>query len=165
MPAMPDDYDDIQAAEEEEFDSREEEADDDFVDDSETYLPDGIGIELGDVKKMVATLHDTILRKDDPLLMVVTVLNAFIGEVEKLHERHNAALTRVMTSQMEKYVSGVKKTTDSLGNVLAHTSVDAIRKIFKEHDAAIQRGSSAAWWCAAIVTVSALVNAAIFVLR
>jgi hypothetical protein len=97
------------------------------------------------------------------MLMQVSILNAFIGEVEKLHERHNSALTKVMTSQMEKYVSGVQKTTDSLGEVLANTSVDAIGRIFREHDAVIQRGAANARWCAAVMAVSALVNVAVFI--
>ncbi len=148
----------------EEFYSKEESVAD-LIDETEPYLPDGVGIELEDVKKMVATLHDYVLRKDDPLLVTVTVLNAFIGEVEKLHARHNNALTQVMTSQMDKYISGVKKTTDSLGEVLANTSVEAIRNIFRQHDTAIQRGTANAWWCAAIVAISALINVAVFLLR
>ncbi len=165
---MPDDYDDIQAVEEEEFYPNEE-GEGEFTDESEPRLPDGIGLELSDVKKMVAAVNNYILQKDDPLLMLVTVLNAFLAEGEKLHERHNVALTRVMTSQMEKYVLGVKETTDSLGAVLATTSVEAIRDIFsqhdaviREHDAAIRRGSSAAFWCAAVIAVSALFNVAVF---
>ncbi len=168
MPAMSDDYDDIQAAEEEEFYPNEEDSTE-FTDTSEPCLPDGIGLELSDVKKMVAAVNNYILQQDDPLLIQLTILNAYLCEVEKLHDRHNVALTQVMTSQMEKYVSGVKETTDSLGAVLATTSVEAIRDIFsqhdaviREHDASIRRGSSAAFWCAAVITVSALFNVAVF---
>lgn len=153
---MPEDYENIQPPEEEEFDSKEE------VDESEALLPDGIGMELSDVKKMLATQHETLPRNDDPLLMQVTILNAFLAEVVKLQGRHNGALKQVMGGQMEKYLFGVKKTTDSLGEVLANTSVDAIGKIFRQHDAAIERGTMNTRWCAAIVAVSALVNVVVF---
>ena len=55
-------------------------------------LPDGIGLTLDDVRALLAKEHETIVPKDDPMLMIVTLLNAYLGEVDKLHARHGKAL-------------------------------------------------------------------------
>ena len=47
---------------------------------SEPCLPDGIGLTVDDVRVLLAQTNNTSLPVDDPLLMVVTILNAFLNE-------------------------------------------------------------------------------------
>ena len=70
-------------------------------------LPDGIGLTLDDVRALLAKEHETIVPKDDPMLMIVTLLNAYLGEVDKLHARHGKALAALMAGKTDAYVKGV----------------------------------------------------------
>ena len=124
-------------------------------------LPDGIGLTLDDVRALLAKEHETIVPKDDPMLMIVTLLNAYLGEVDKLHARHGKALA----GKTDAYVKGVQGATDALAAQLSASSVEGIRKVFAEHAGQLQSLKSGMWYAAAIVAVSALVNVAVFVLR
>lgn len=128
-------------------------------------LPDGIGLTLDDVRALLAKEHETIVPKDDPMLMIVTLLNAYLDEVDKLHARHGKALAALMAGKTDAYVKGVQGATDALAAQLSASSVEGIRKVFAEHAGQLQSLKSGMWYAAAIVAVSALVNVAVFVLR
>jgi hypothetical protein len=129
-------------------------------DEAMPQLPDGIGLEYDELRKMLAVKHETSVSKDDPILMMVTICNVFLGELEKLHKRHNEAVTKIMTDQSAKYISGVKATTDALSQTLAENSVEAVREIFNAHATALNSNKINARWCAGIMAVAALVNVA-----
>lgn len=131
----------------------------------EPELPDGIGIDLDDIAVMLALKHDTAISRDDPILMLVSICNSFLGEVQKLHAKHNEALTQIITARTKEYITGVQKTTDAFSKTLSEASVEGIRKIFEEHASALQASKWNARWCALIVAVSALVNVWMLTLR
>ena len=54
----------------------------------EPILPDGIGFTLEQAKALLAKEHKMILANDEPVLMGVTICNAYLAEVEKLHARY-----------------------------------------------------------------------------
>lgn len=124
-------------------------------------LPEGIGLGYEDVRKLLAMKHDIVFSIDDPMMMLVTLCNVFLGELEKLHHRHNDAVTKIMGDQSKKYIDGVKATTDSLSQTLADTSIEAIRKIFNAHATELNTNRLNSRWCAAIIAASALVNVAV----
>ena len=55
-------------------------------------FPDGIGLSVEDVRALLARKHETSVPKDDPILMVVTILNAFLGRQDELQKKHEKAL-------------------------------------------------------------------------
>ncbi len=97
------------------------------------YLEDGIGLTFEDVKLAIAMKHDATISQDDPVLMLVTVCNAFLTEQEKLLERHNKAVTKIMASQTGDYITQVKDVACALGQTLSDSSVDGIRKVFADN--------------------------------
>lgn len=125
-------------------------------------LPDGIGLTFDQVTVDLAAKHKTIVAKDDPILMVVTVLNAFLNEEEKLFNKHKEALTGVLSDRTQEYVRTVQETTASLGACLSEASLEGIRKIFEAHGQKMERLRSNMIWLAAIAGTSALVNVAAF---
>lgn len=129
------------------------------------HLPDGLGLDYEDVRMMLAKKHETNISKDDPIMMMVTIINAFLGELEKVTNRHNTAVTKIMADQSAKYIAGVKATTDALSKTLAENSVDAIKSIFDTHSDALKASKINARWCAGIIAVSALANVAIMALK
>ncbi|MDR2161626.1 MAG: hypothetical protein LBO77_05760 [Desulfovibrio sp.] len=130
----------------------------------EPLLPDGIGLTLEQAKALFAKHNGMILANDEPSLMGVTVCNAYLGELEKLHARHRDGLGRLMTDKTDAYVSGVAAAVGQLTDSLSSASVEGIRKVFDDHAARLQTFKNSTAWLAAIVAVSALLNVAVFVL-
>lgn len=129
-----------------------------------TTLPDGIGLSLEQVQRMLVKTHKTVVDDHDPILMVVTILNAHLTEVDKLQARHKEGLARLMADKTDAYVSGVQAAVAQLTDSLSSASVEGIRKVFDEHAAKLKLFKSNITWLAAIVAVSALLNVAVFVL-
>ncbi|MEG6503336.1 MULTISPECIES: hypothetical protein [unclassified Desulfovibrio] len=127
-------------------------------------LPDGIGMPLEQVRALLAHTHETVVDKADPILMVVTILNAHLREVEKLQDKHQEGLGKFMTEKTDAYVSGVQEGIAQLTDSLSSASVQGIRKVFDDHAARLQAFKNSTAWLAAIVGVSALLNVAVFVL-
>jgi len=125
----------------------------------------GVGMSLKAVGDLLATTHNTIVPKDDAILMIATLLNAYLGEVQKLHTRHENGLGKLMADKTEAYVSGVNGAVEQLSTSLTSASVEGIRKVFDDHAATLNSFKNAVYWAAAIVSVSALLNVAVFVLR
>jgi len=128
-------------------------------------LPDGVGLTLDEVRALLAAKNSVTVTPDDPILMMVTLLNAFLTEEEKLLERHRKALTAILADRTDGYVKAVEQTTASLSESLSNASLDEIKKIFQENGGTINRFRSNMIWLAAIVGTSALVNVAVFVWR
>lgn len=133
--------------------------------DSPPTVPDGIGLDLESVRTLLAQKHATVVDPDDPVLMLVTLQNAFLAEYEKLLARHNKALTSMLAEKTDGYVSGVLAATKGLAKDLSAASVENIRTILQGHSAALTTFRQNLTWLAAIVAVSALVNVAVFALR
>lgn len=124
-------------------------------------LSEGIGMNYEEVRQMLTNKHGIILGRDEPIMMMVTLCNVFLSELEKVHNKHNEAVTKIMVDQTDKYIKGVKATTDALGRTLAENSVEAIRSIFQTHADALTSNKINARWCAAVIGASALANIAV----
>lgn len=128
-------------------------------------LPDGIGLSLEEVRMLLAMKNSASVSPDDPILMVVTVLNAFLSEEEKLLDRHRKALTAILTERTDGYIKSVEKTATHLGESLSSASAAEMSRLFSENTLKMGKFSQNLFWLAAIVTVSALINVAVFILR
>lgn len=128
-----------------------------------SQLPDGIGLSLNQVTALLAAKNKATVTLDDPILMVVTLLNAFLTEEEKLLTKHNVALTSLLSNRTQEYIQAVQKTTASLGGCLSVSSLEGIKKIFASHGEKMERFQSIMIWLTVIAGASALVNVAVFV--
>ena len=128
-------------------------------------LPDGIGLTLEQAKALIAQSSGIVLGNDEPALMGITLCNAYLAEVQKLHTRHEKGLARLMAEKTDAYVSGMSAAVEQLSTSLSSASADGIRKVFEEHAATLNTFKHAVSWAAAIVAISALLNVAVFVLR
>ncbi len=125
-------------------------------------LSDGIGLSHDEVREVLQAKHGKV-DSDDPILMLVTLMNAFLTEEDKLLDRHNRALSRIISERTNAYIKTVKESTDSLGKTLSSSSLDAINRVFEMHGVKMERLRLSMTWLAAIVATSALVNVAVFV--
>ena len=131
----------------------------------EIRLPDGIGLSLEQARLLVAKVHGEMLPENDTILMVGTILNAWLTEMEKLQARHEKGLTRLMAEKTDGYVASVRAAVDQLAESLSSASVEGIRKIFDDHAARLNTFKSNVHLAALIVGLSALLNVAVLILR
>lgn len=125
----------------------------------------GVGLSLEQIRSILASAHDAVVPKDDAILMIATMLNAYLTEVEKLHARHKEGLGRLMADKTDAYVSGVRTAVDQLSDSLSSASVEGIRKVFDDHAARLNTFKSNVNLAALIVGLSALLNVAVFILK
>ena len=90
-------------------------------------LHDGKGLDLKTVRDLLHNVHNQSVSQDDPLLMVVTICNAFLGEVEALHKRHEAGLSRLMADKAGGYVAEITKAVDKLSAGLSSASAAGMK--------------------------------------
>jgi hypothetical protein len=145
-------------------------------DSDEPLFPDGMGMRIEDVKRLLENKNNNAVSNDDPILMVVTILNAFLGELDGLHRAHHLAVSRIMSEQSERYLSGVRetsaeymedvrKTTGNLGEILKDASISAIRSIFEQHTYTLQTHRNNTMWCAFLIFASAAANIIAYILK
>ena len=125
----------------------------------------GAGFTLEQIRAVVAKAHNVMLPKDDATLMIATILNAYLTEVDRLQARHEKGLTRLMAEKTDEYVSGVQAAVNQLSASLSSASVEGVRKVFDDHAATLKTFKSNVTLAAVIVGMSALLNVAVFILR
>jgi hypothetical protein len=123
------------------------------------------GLNLEAVRLLLSKTHNAAIPENDPLLMVVTILNAYLEEVQKLHARHEKGLGKLMAEKTDDYVAGVNSAVEQLSASLSTASADGIRKSFDHFSSALHTFQSTMYWIAAVVALSALLNVAVFILR
>jgi hypothetical protein len=128
-------------------------------------LPDGIGLNHDQVAQLLAEKSKTIVSPDDPVLMMVTLCNAFLAEENKLMTRHKEVLAHVLAEKTDGFVQAVRQVADRMGQTLASSTVDAMRAALEAHRRDLQRHRRDMVWLSAIIVTSALINVAVFVLR
>lgn len=131
----------------------------------EQRLPDGIGLSVESVRALLAKEHDISVPRDDPFLMMVTLQNAFLEEQNRLRQKHEKALSAFMGRQTAAYVEGVEKSVSELRKTLSDVTINGIRDAASDFAATLSGFKSALYLCTAIMALSALVNAAVFVLK
>ena len=133
-------------------------------------LPDGIGLSFEQVAGLLAEKNKTIVSLDDPILMTVTMLNAFLAEEDRLMKRHKEAITQVLASRTDKFVQSVTEAASSVSETFSGQAVAVMKEaVVSQGEAFASMEKSLAshqanirWW-AIIALVSAAVNVAVFV--
>jgi hypothetical protein len=125
----------------------------------------GVGLTLEQIRAIVSQAHDIALPKDDAILMIATILNAYLTEIEKLHGRHEKGLTRLMAEKTEEYISGVQEVVIQLSSSLSSASVEGVRHVFDNHTTTLKTFKSNVYLATIIVGMSALLNVAVFIFR
>lgn len=126
-------------------------------------LPDGIGMNLDQVAALLAEKHKTIVSKDDPLLMVVTVMNAFLAQENALMDRHKQALTMVMADKSEGFMRAAQKAVEQTGEIFASATVESMKQAIQGHHKAMDEHRKTILWLSALITLSALINVLLFI--
>lgn len=132
---------------------------------AEPCLPDGFGLSVEEVRALLAKKHNLAVPVDDPMLMMVTIQNAFLGAQIQLQEKHKKALAAFMGEQTAAYVRGVEKSVADLTATLSNMTTKGIQEAASDFAATLSGFKTSLYFCAAIIGLSALLNVAVFVLK
>lgn len=75
----------------------------------EYLLPDGFGLDLDEVRAAILKKYDIKIDKDDPILMIVPILNAALHEQKKQNEAYAAALEKVYQQVLDNFLIELDK--------------------------------------------------------
>lgn len=124
---------------------------------------EGVGLSLDEVRTLLAQKGFTV-SPDDPILMLVTIFNAYLVEEQKMLDRHNTALISILSARTDEYINNIKKTTTNLNDCLSETSLQTIEQTITDHNHKQEKNKILLIGMTVIITISALLNVAIFVL-
>lgn len=116
------------------------------------------------VIKSVRDISNLTLEKDDPILMLVPILNAFLNEQKKNNTIYCSSIKSAITESTKKYVQQVYETTSSLGDLLKNASISEIRIIFEKYNASLRRHEIHMKYCTLIICLSSIINVIVFII-
>lgn len=128
-------------------------------------LHDGIGLDFESIRTLLAQKHGVVVEVDDPVLMLVTLHNSFLGEYEKLLKRHNEALTAFFGEAGAQHLDAARQAAEAVTKGLSASSIGVIQEHLQGHRKDMASFQNNMVWLAAITAISASVNVAVFVWR
>lgn len=119
---------------------------------------DGIGISIEDAQKLLMKFHNTNIEKDEPMLMLVTLFNAFLFEQEKMEEKYLTALKKAYAQQMTLYLEKVAGATDTIKTSLQDVSLEALIKVNNTQTARMTDFKTHLWIATGVCALSTIIN-------
>lgn len=98
---------------------------------SESYS--SIGLSIEDIQHIIAEKTGYHIPKDDPIIAIVAILNAFIEENKKLQSAHIQALQKLFKDMSQEVNIEIQNTTEEIQHALKTISIEGLIKINKEH--------------------------------
>jgi len=83
-----------------------------------------IGLDPEEIRKMLMEEHQVPLEEHDPILMEVTLFNAFIQEYNRLLQLHHGALKKSMTSILGENSKELRELSNALMNEAVRTTIE-----------------------------------------
>lgn len=117
---------------------------------------DGRGLKYSEVRALLAEKHDSGLSLDDPIMMLVTILNVYLSELEEAHKAYNTALGDILAAKTSEHIGKVKEAADLLEKAVSESSVNAVKAAFIAHDASLRQHTESMLWLTGIMVLAAL---------
>lgn len=73
----------------------------------EYLLPDGFGMSLEQVSNLIHQKCNISISKDDPIMCIVPILNAFLFEQQKMQEEHAVVMEKVYQHVLEEFLKAL----------------------------------------------------------
>lgn len=132
--------------------------------DDRSSIPSGIGLEIDQIRALLAEKHETVVGKDDPVLMICTLLNVFLEKSEKQNARLQAGMKKLLAEKTGEYLEGVNSVGDSLSESLSSASIEGLKNLSESTTKKVASLRASLTYASAIIAISALINVIAFVL-
>lgn len=70
----------------------------------EYHLPDDFGLSIEEVQNIINQKYSVSVPKDDPVMLIVSILNAFLFEQQKLQEEYKERLKEVYQEVLKAFI-------------------------------------------------------------
>lgn len=127
--------------------------------------PDGFGLTIEEIKALIAKECKIFVDNDEPHLMTVTILNAFLHENEKLHKKYSDTLRTIYAEQTQSFLQEIAKSTDGITQSLQSVSVEGLHNIHVKNTAQLAVFRNTLFWVSSILLTLTIVNICVFILR
>lgn len=87
--------------------------------------------EIDNVVAIIAQKHGVRIQKDDPVLMVDTILKQFGNSMEEMHQEHRQAFLSLLEAEQEKWSQESKKRADRVLTAALEASKKATRELIE----------------------------------
>lgn len=127
-----------------------------------------IGLEPEEIRQLLMEKHDVALGKEDPILMLVTLHNAFTAEYNRLLKRHHEALMKTMKKVLGATSGEVRAISDDLMSQTVRTTIESTVTEISLHKSAMEtflaelRKQHAINLVCSVVCLAALVGVILF---
>lgn len=120
-------------------------------------LPEGIGMSFDEVRKLIQEKNEIKnVHKDDPIFVALTIANAHLAAVERLHQRHSKALTELMSRETATHTEAVAKNVAALSEKLSGVTVENIGHVVTQFQTALTSFRTTLFICTGLALFSAL---------
>ena len=119
-------------------------------------LPEGIGLSLDEVRALIEQRNHVRVEADDPILVALTIANAHLTAVEKLHQLHRKALTELMSRETATHTEAVAKSVAALSEKLSGVTVENIGRVVTQFQSALASFRTTLFICTGLALFSAL---------
>lgn len=119
-------------------------------------LPEGIGLSLDEVRALIEQRNHVRVEADDPILVALTIANAHLTAVEKLHQLHRKALTELMSRETATHTESVAKNIAALSEKLSGVTVENIGHVVTQFQTALTSFRTTLFICTGLALFSAL---------
>lgn len=119
-------------------------------------LPEGIGLSLDEVRALIEQRNHVRVEADDPILVALTIANAHLTAVEKLHQLHRKALTELMSRETATHTESVAKNVAVLSEKLSGVTVENIGRVVTQFQSALASFRTTLFICTGLALFSAL---------
>src|SRR3546814_8562528 len=100
--------------------------------------PTQLGLSLAEARRILADTHKAAVGDDDPILMAVTLHQAFIADYMNLLAEHRAALKRDVAGIVSASAEMIDESAGKLRDDLLNTAVKNVIARSEEHKSELQ---------------------------
>ncbi len=125
----------------------------------------GVGMSIEEVQALLAKKNETIVDKDDPILLTVTILNAFLNESKTQQDKYMLALKGIYSEQVNDFLEKVEESTEKVEEKLKSVSTEGLIKIYERQNEKMYALQAQLRNSCIIIGVLVLLNIAVMVWR
>ena len=119
-------------------------------------LPEGVGLSLDEVRALIEQRNHVRVEADDPILVALTIANAHLTAVEKLHQLHRKALTELLSRETATHTEAVAKSVAALSEKLSGVTMENIGRVVTQFQSALASFRTTLLICTGLALFSAL---------
>jgi len=118
----------------------------------------GAGLSIEEVRAILHREAGVSIDKDDPLCLLVPILNAYMGAFDRFAAKHRDGFSVYLNSEGLKFLDQARQAADTLTKGVSQSSVSEIKEIFQGFNRSLLNFQSNIRWLTIIVVVVSVAN-------